>query len=331
MRKVDFLFFSFLINLTFVISQNQFNWSFFHPIKKEWKNYQTHGSIQEKLIQTGELPSPFFGLNENKFDWIEEHTWELISDTIFGDSILSKIIDIRLPSIDTYTSIYWNDSLVLLADNAFRPFVIQVLMKPNSKNTVRAVFTPPILYHKARYENESFHYPAPNDPHKIAISNLTRKPQYQFGWDWTARMNTLGFLEPVSWEFQQPNKLEKFSIETNTINTKRSEILYKFLFNSIDQNIRIVSSLFGTIDLKSNDTLARWKNTIDNPQLWWPNGLGDSYLYHDTIRVYLKSGVLTESKVIQFGIRKSELVQDKDKWGTSYVLNINDKPVFCKG
>lgn len=331
MRKVDFLFFSFLINLTFVISQNQFNWSFFHPIKKEWKNYQTHGSIQEKLIQSGELPSPFFGLNENKFDWIEEHTWELISDTIFGDSKLSKTIDIRLPSIDTYASIYWNDSLVLLAENAFRPFVIQVLMKPNSKNTVKAVFTPPILYHKARYENESFHYPAPNDPHKIAISNLTRKPQYQFGWDWTARMNTLGFLEPVSWEFQQPNKLEKFSIETNTINTKRSEILYKFLFNSIDQNIRIVSSLFGTIDLKSNDTVARWKNTIDNPQLWWPNGLGESYLYHDTVRVYLKSGELTESKVIQFGIRKSELVQEKDKWGTSYVLKINDTPIFCKG
>ncbi|MFM7668108.1 MAG: glycosyl hydrolase 2 galactose-binding domain-containing protein [Bacteroidota bacterium] len=307
------------------------NWNFLHPIKKDWQNYQTHGSIQEKLIQSGELPSPFFGTNEDKFNWIEDHTWELISDTIFGEANSSKMIDIHFPSIDTYASIYWNDSLVLVAENAFRPYSIQVLLKSNSTNKIRAVFTPPVLYHKARYESEIFHYPAPNDPNKIAISNLTRKPQYQFGWDWTARMNTLGFMEPVSWEFQKSNSLERFAIDTKSLNFEKAEVTYKFLFNSIDQDLKISSSLFGTIDLRSNDTVVGWKNSIDNPKLWWPNGFGESYLYHDTIRIYLKSGELTESKVIQFGIRKSELVQEKDRWGTSFVLKINDKPVFCKG
>jgi beta-mannosidase len=79
------------------------------------------------------------------------------------------------------------------------------------------------------------------------------------------------------------------------------------------------------------DTVAEWKNTIDNPKLWWPNGFGESYLYHDTIRVYLKSGVLVESEAFHFGIRKSELIQEKDQWGTSYVLKVNGQPLFCKG
>jgi beta-mannosidase len=331
MRKICFLFFATIISFSFCFSQNQLNWNFLHPIKKEWQNYQTHGSIQEKLIQSGELPSPFFGTNEDKFNWIEDHTWELISDTIFGEANSSKMIDIHFPSIDTYASIYWNDSLVLVAENAFRTYSIQVFLKSNSINKIRAVFTPPVLYHKARYESEIFHYPAPNDPNKLAISNLTRKPQFQFGWDWTARMNTLGFMEPVSWNFQKSNSLECFAIDSKLLNSEKAEVTFKFLFNSIDQDLKISSSLFGTIDLKSNDTVAGWKNSIDNPKLWWPNGFGESYLYHDTIRIFLKNGELTESKVIQFGIRKSELVQEKDRWGTSYVLKINDKPIFCKG
>jgi beta-mannosidase len=175
MNKIHFLFVSFLFSLTFGFSQNQLNWRFYHPVKKVWQNYQSFGSIQEKLIQSGELPSPFFGTNEDKFNWIEDHTWELISDTIFGDSNSSKMIDIHFPSIDTYASIYWNDSLVLLAENAFRPYTIQVLVKPNSINRIRAIFTPPVQYHKARYEIEIFHYPAQNDENNRKVANSNRR------------------------------------------------------------------------------------------------------------------------------------------------------------
>jgi beta-mannosidase len=331
MRKVSILVLSILFTATIGLSQNQLMWHFFYPTKQIWMPYQTHGSIQEKLIQSGELPSPFYGLNEDKFNWIENQTWELISDTIFGDSNSSNMIDISLPSVDTYAAIYWNDSLVLLTENAFRPYTIQVLVKSKSKNTIRAVFTPPILYHKEKYENELFHYPAPNDPNKIAISNLTRKPQYQFGWDWTARMNTIGFMEPVSWDFQKSNSIEKFLVQTEFMNSVLADISYKFLFNSIDQDLKITSSVFGTKKLKTNDTIIEWKNQLRNPKIWWPHGFGESFLYQDTIRVFQENGFLVETKVIQFGVRKTELIQEKDQWGTSYVLKINNQPVFCKG
>jgi beta-mannosidase len=331
MRRVYFIILSFFLFSAFSFSQNELEWQFFHPVKKSWYAYNSQGSIQEKLIALGELPSPFWGLNEDKFNWIEDYTWELISDTIFGDSSSSKMIDIRFPSVDTYASIYWNDSLVLIANNAFRPFAFQVLVKTNSRNTLKAVFTPPVLQHKDRFENEPFHYPAPNDPSKIAISNLTRKPQYQFGWDWTARMNIIGFMQPVSWNFQKINSIEKFTIESILVNLDRAEISYKFLFNSVDQDLKISSSLFGNINLKPNDTITTWKYWLDNPKLWWPKGYGQSFLYQDTIRVYLESGILAETKVIQFGIRKAELVQEKDQWGTSFILKVNNQPIFCKG
>jgi beta-mannosidase len=34
---------------------------------------------------------------------------------------------------------------------------------------------------------------------------------------------------------------------------------------------------------------------------------------------------------VRFGIKKSELLQEKDKWGTGYVIKVNDRPIFCKG
>jgi beta-mannosidase len=331
MYRIYFILFSFFYFSSTSFAQNQFSWNYFHPIQKVWKPFQTNGSIQEKLIQSGELPYPFYESNEDSFNWVEDYTWDLISDTLYGDSVLSKVIDIHFPSIDTYASVYWNDSLVLKAENAFRPYTVQVLLKANSKNRIKAVFTPPILYHKVRFEQESFHYPAPNDPNKIAISNLTRKPQYQFGWDWTARMNTIGFMEPVRWGYQKINSIEKLVIHTQLSNSDEAQISYKFLFNSIDQELTITSQLFGRISLKPNDTIANWQNTLKTPKLWWPRGHGQSFLYQDTVRIYLKSGVLSEVKAIQFGIQKSELVQEKDQWGTSYVLKINDKPIFCKG
>lgn len=331
MKRFGFFIFLFFQCCFFAFSQNDLNWQFFHPLKQNWFNYNTHGSIQEKLIESKELPEPFFELNEEKFNWIENHIWQLISDTIYGEKSSNKIIDIHFPSIDTYASIYWNDSLVLVAENAFRPYQIQIIVKPNSKNTLKAIFTPPVLYHKEQFNEESFHYPAPNDPNPIAISNLTRKPQYQFGWDWTARMNTIGFLEPVSWNFQKSNSLEKIDIQTTLSHWDSAKVTYNFLFNSIDEEIIIVSKLFGSQVLKSNKAKFEWKNTLYNPKLWWPNGFGNSFLYQDTIQILSKDGILLEKKAIQYGIRKTELVQEKDQWGTSYVLKINEKSIFCKG
>ena len=74
MRKVSILVLSILFTATIGLSQNQLMWRFFHPTKQIWMPYQTHGSIQEKLIQSGELPSPFYGVNEDKFNWIENQT-----------------------------------------------------------------------------------------------------------------------------------------------------------------------------------------------------------------------------------------------------------------
>ena len=60
-------------------AQEVLNWEFKHPVSNDWINAGIKGSVQEVLIAKGELPDPFYGKNEEKFGWIEEHTWEFRS------------------------------------------------------------------------------------------------------------------------------------------------------------------------------------------------------------------------------------------------------------
>ena len=72
---------------------------------------------------------------------------------------------------------------------------------------------------------------------------------------------------------------------------------------------------------------------IDNPIVWWPRGQGEQHLYNDewTLSLDGTTETILEKKAINFGIRKSELVTAPDKWGTSYVIKVNGREIFCKG
>ena len=63
----------------FVFAQHELSWEFFHPKKQVWQSFGTSGSIQEKLIESSELPNPFYGCNEEQFGWIENESWQLKS------------------------------------------------------------------------------------------------------------------------------------------------------------------------------------------------------------------------------------------------------------
>ena len=65
-----------LLTFSALEAQQTLQWSFFHPLRSEWIDLGESGSVQEALIESGELPDPFYGLNETKFGWIEDYEWK---------------------------------------------------------------------------------------------------------------------------------------------------------------------------------------------------------------------------------------------------------------
>ena len=317
-------------------AQQELTWEFYHPIKKEWFAFGKAGSIQEKLMETGELPDPFFGDNEKLFQWIEEYEWKFRSTFYLSDKELSaESLVLNFPNIDTYGEVTINETFLGRTANFFHPYNFEIKeVAKTGNNTVYVTITPPALYHKSRYENESFHYPAPNDPAKIKAAPLTRKPQFQFGWDWSLRMNTIGFSKPVQLIAASTNSIQHCVVNTLYQSSNAATLLY-VLDTKVPMNEGAISSaLFGVHPLIMDSLPTnrfQFDFQLENPKLWWPVGFGEANLYTDTLRLLNTKGEVLDQLIIDFGVRTAQLVQTKDEWGTSYEFHVNDVPIFCKG
>lgn len=323
-----------LMNSLSVNAQRELTWSIFHPVQKVWIDLGAKGSVQEALIQSGELPDPFYGKNEDKFGWIEEHQWEFKSIFFVSkEMLMSNFVEIEFPSIDTYASIYVNNKLVFKANNAFRPYSSQIkkLLKEGS-NEISVIFTSPVMFHKEKYLSSDYILPAPNDVHKIAVAPYSRKPQYQFGWDWSLRMNTIGFNKVVKIHSYSQARIINRTTRIVSVNDEEAVIEYDlYLSNKEIKKIEWHSSLFGTKLISAKKGKFTRKEVLLNPKLWWPKGQGDAYMYSDSFDVKTIDKQDVESFEVKFGVKTSELIQEIDEWGTSYYFKVNNRRVFCKG
>jgi beta-mannosidase len=333
-KSIIFLF----LMANFSFAQRNLTWEFYNSEKKAWQDFGQSGSIQEKLIADGTLPDPFYGKNEEKFDWVEQQNWELRSTIeLSAEEVASEYLELYFPNIDLYAKVYVNDVLLYEAGNFFHPHNIKLRYKVKvGPNSVKLVFTPPVLYHKERYQKEAFHYPAPNDVNEIKIAPLTRKPQYQFGWDWALRMNTIGFSKPVQIRISKKVEIQNFVVNTLKVKGKTASLLYSFQIKDSSRDYTLKSKLFGNQNLneilvEGDGNIIQLPFTLPNAQLWWPIGFGNQHLYTDSLTLLNSKNEVVDTKVVQFGVRTSKLVQNADKWGTSYEIHVNGIPIFCKG
>ena len=333
MVRIGFLLFICFIAIN-VRSQKSLvlSWEIQHPISKEWFPLGERGSVQEALFQQGILPDPFYGENEKLYQWVEEHQWHFRSRFFLTESLFNAAeVELDFPCIDTYASISINKQPILKAENYFHPHQAEIRDKLIlGYNEIEAVFTPPVLYHKSTYEDQCFHYPAPNDNAKIKAAPLTRKPQYQFGWDWAPRINTLGFPNPVCVRVKE-NQAVKSAVVNTILVGETAQMQLVVVKKNIPRGSSIRSSRFGFSVFCDTSSIQRIPFDIPNPNLWWPRGSGPSYLYTDTLILTNSFGEEIQRFPYSFGVRTVKLLQEKDKWGTSFAFEINGKPIFMKG
>ncbi|NBP28808.1 MAG: hypothetical protein EBV23_04395 [Flavobacteriia bacterium] len=333
MVKIRFLLYVLVFPVTFFAQKSiQLQWEIQHPLDKNWIQLGERGSVQEALLKLKLLPDPYQGTNEDEYQWIEEHVWHFKSRFFLTEAMFNaKEVELIFPCIDTYAKILVNGTEVLEAQNYFHPYQVEIRSQLTlGYNEIEAVFTPPVLYHKAMYEREAFHFPAPNDRAKVKAAPLTRKPQYQFGWDWAPRINTLGFPYPITVEVTESRCIQSCVVNTLSIgDTAELEWIFVKELNAKDHLIR--SQRFGWEVKSDAENAQRFRFSMENPVLWYPWEFGSPFLYKDTLIVMDLQGNVLQRYPYSFGIRSVKLVQEADKWGTSFFFEINGKPVFMKG
>ncbi len=74
----------------------------------------------------------------------------------------------------------------------------------------------------------------------------------------------------------------------------------------------------------------RGRITIENPHLWWVNGLGEQPLYQ-VKAVLLRGEEIIDVWERRIGLRTLDMERKKDEWGESFAHVINGKPFFAMG
>jgi beta-mannosidase len=329
--------------VTKVISEG---WTFRQADKAEWLPATVPGCVHTDLLKNGKIEDPFYRLNEHKLQWIDKVNWEY-KTTINADQAILKhariVLDFK--GLDTYADVFVNGTQVLSADNMFREWLVDV--KPQLKegiNELRILFRSPIVEGLKKYDANGYVIPvSPNDLAEIGqvegnkmVSVYTRKAGYHFGWDWGPRLVSSGVWRPVILTAWDDARIANLQLKQNQVTEKEATMTAVFEVDATVANNATISIENDGVELaKAEVKLIEGISTysvdfkIDNPKLWWSNGLGEAHLYN--IKGKLAIGNRVTEKSERIGIRTLELVRNKDEKGVSFFFKLNGVPVFMKG
>ncbi|MCX6158767.1 MAG: glycoside hydrolase family 2 protein [Ignavibacteriae bacterium] len=305
-------------------------WSFKNVKDTKYLPATVPGTVHTDLLANGIIEDPFYRDNEKKVQWIEKEDW--IYRTEFTVENLEEKRDLVFEGLDTYANVFINGKKVLYAENMFRGYRVKDINKYLNKgnNVLEIIFRSPIAIEdslaKAFYKNTGLK----KLPETGRI--FTRKAAYHYGWDWSPRLVTCGIWRNVYLEVYENNKIENVLISQ----AFNDDYTKAFLYFNIDLISETKSQYEISIVNKSDNTVQTYPYSkslsviIENPKLWWSNGLGEPYLYDFDV-VLKRDGGTLDTRSIRTGIRKIELIQDKDSAGMSFYFKLNSVPVFMKG
>ena len=321
------------------------NWQFTQADKNEWMPAKVCGTVHQDLIDNGKLINPFFGMNEEKVQWVEKEDWKYRTTFTVTEAQLGQSAALlRFEGLDTYADIYLNGALLKRTDNMFVGYDLQVkdfLRKGDNHLTV--YFHSPIKLALPQWETDGFPYPADNDHSQQRISIYTRKAPYSYGWDWGIRLATSGIWRPATLTFYDAARIEDLYVEQLAVNNTVAKLNHHLEISRPEptaESAEVTLTYTFLNEVKQtesrNITLQPGTNRItipmeiSAPQLWMPNGWGEAALYKVDATVKV-DGVAVASESKRIGLREVKVVMEDDKDGKSFYFMVNGKPLFAKG
>ena len=108
-----------------ILIQEISNWEF--SFEDEWHKADVPGNTFSDLLNHNFITDPFYGTNEDSVQWVANKNWHYQS-VFSSDQITLKRQKqfLVFNGLDTYAKVYLNDSLILVADNMFRKWEVDV-------------------------------------------------------------------------------------------------------------------------------------------------------------------------------------------------------------
>lgn len=320
------------------------NWKFVQEGKSDTMEAEVPGTVHTDLMANGVIEDPYYRLNELDVQWIDKEDWVYVKTfNITEEQLSAPVIDIVFEGLDTYADVWLNDEPIISADNMFVDWKAAIKSKLKSgQNELKVHFYSPTKKGLELLKANGFPLPADNDQSERGemgvdqVSPFVRKAPYHFGWDWGPRLVTSGIYRSVHIDFKKGPDINHVTYNLAQLSDEKASLNAEVEIEAIEEGeATVYITNEGTVLAEKEVNVKPGLNTfsvdfdIDQPKLWWTNGLGDPYLYNLEAKVTSASGY--DKEETRYGIRTIELVTDDDDKGTTFYFKVNGVPVFMKG
>lgn len=298
-------------------------WRMREADSETWHSAHVPGSVYADLMADGTMPDPFW--RENELDAFERMKKDYVYQrafTVTEAQLAHAHVELVCEGLDTLAHVSLNGREIAFTDNMHITWVWDVKEQLHAgENTLEIRFDSPILYCAKKAEE------APGWESSDATPGFRhlRKAHCMFGWDWGPRLPDAGIWRPIFLRTWDAARLENaLMLQTHHDGvvdvTIRPEITGESAWSAE------ITAPDGEVIIIPETTAAEQVIAIQNPQLWWPNGLGKQPLYRVTVR--LATG---DTRVWRIGLRTMTVSREKDEWGEEFCHVVNGMKVFAMG
>lgn len=298
----------------------------------DWMQATVPGTVHTDLYNAGKIPDLYYRNNEHDLQWIGEKDWEY--KTLFSvtkEMLQKDVIEIIFYGLDTYASININGFDVLTTNNFFRTYKLDCKQwLKEGENSIHIIFK---SAKKVVTEYKANSYLKQDDEYVFI-----RKPAYHFGWDWGPVYLTSGIWQPIVIKAWDKIQVENIQIKQQSLNKQKADLINVVeLRSAAYQRAKIKLNCVETGQtIETSQRLQYGKNyisipiSIDNPKLWWTRNLGEQNLYHFNVEVFVDDKCVSSLETYT-GLRTVNIIQEKDKSGESFLIELNGERIFIKG
>ena len=334
-------------------------WQFAQADSDRWLPATVPGTVHTDLRAGGAIPDPYYRNNEENLHWIGEADWVYRLSFSPDAALLSlPVVLLRCEGLDTLAEISINGAPLGHTDNQFLLWEFDITDQLRSgPNEIEIRFNSATKYGQEKLKERYIHSWS-TDSHKLPGGNYVRKSQCNFGWDWGPKLVTCGIWRDISLVGIETARIgevlvEQVHGEQLTVNsdqlpvndsTPRSTeegqvtLLVDVTAEVVDSDAELIAKLEIFLDeepviegeVALEEQVASFAINVPEPQLWWPNGLGEQPLYTLTISL-TQDGEEIDTWSKKIGLRELNLVTEPDEWGESFHFECNGVPFFAKG
>jgi beta-mannosidase len=297
------------------------------------------GCVHLDLLANAKLPDPFYRDNEKDMLWIGECDWIYRRTFEIAPEFLKhKHLRLRCLGLDTLATVRINGKEISKTDNMFRTYEWDVkrILKAG-ENEIEIAFAAPLPYQR-RMDFEKGAMVGWVEPMRVTTGGWIRKEPCNFGWDWGPKLPTSGIWRDIELVAFDTARIADMSIRQTHYDGKVDlRVSVKVEPRQVEPITAVVSismaenTIFDMKRVTFDGDSATVTMTINNPKLWWPNGMGEQPLYEVLVGLFDKQLNQLDYDSRRIGLRTLSLERHPDEWGESFYFACNGVPFFAKG